>query len=99
MLDIIKRFFSKVAEDNSATEDMKTEHDIRVATCALLVEIARIDKKFTQAEMDLVLAVLKELSNSTVSNVTALAAQADQRKLKYVLKRCLPVQRRYWRHL
>jgi acetoin utilization deacetylase AcuC-like enzyme/nucleotide-binding universal stress UspA family protein len=46
-----------------------------------------------------VLAVLKELSNATVSDVTALAAQADQRKLKYVLKRCLPVQRRYWKHL
>ena len=47
MLDIIKSFFSKGKEDRTKTTDQKTDHDICVATCALFVEIARIDEKFT----------------------------------------------------
>jgi len=40
MIDIVKRFFSKASEDSYQKADQKTEHDIHVATCALLVEIA-----------------------------------------------------------
>jgi acetoin utilization deacetylase AcuC-like enzyme/nucleotide-binding universal stress UspA family protein len=46
-----------------------------------------------------VMAVLKELSNETVSNVAELAAQADQRKLNHVLKRCIPVHHQFWSSL
>jgi acetoin utilization deacetylase AcuC-like enzyme len=45
------------------------------------------------------LAVLKELSNGTVSDVAELAAQADQRKLNHILKRCKPVHRQFWKDL
>ncbi len=45
------------------------------------------------------LAVLKELSNQTVANVADLAAQADQRKLNHILKRCKPVHRQFWKDL
>jgi acetoin utilization deacetylase AcuC-like enzyme/nucleotide-binding universal stress UspA family protein len=46
-----------------------------------------------------VMAVLKELTNETVSNVAELAAQADPRKLNHVLKRCKPVQNQFWNSL
>ena len=78
MLDIVKRFFSKVAEDNSKATDQKTDHDIRVATCALFVEIARIDQEFTQEEMETVLSFLKEKYGLTNAHADALIAEAEK---------------------
>ena len=43
MLDVVKRFFSKITEDDSKTIEEERNHDTRVATCALFVEMARID--------------------------------------------------------
>jgi len=60
MLDAVKRFFSKSDENNSKHPGQQSGHDINVATCALFVEIARIDGKFTQEEMDKVLSILKK---------------------------------------
>ena len=78
MLDILKRFFSKVTEENSRKDDHKTVHDIRVATCALFVEIARIDNTFTQAEMDTLLSILKEKYGLSPEHADALIADAEK---------------------
>ena len=51
MIDIVKRFFSKATTEVSKDSSLKTEHDLRVATCALFLEMARIDETFTQEEM------------------------------------------------
>ncbi len=60
MLDIVKRFFSKATADNSNAANQNTAHDLRVATCALFVEMARIDETFTEAEMESIISILKE---------------------------------------
>ena len=78
MLDIVKRFFSKVTEDGSKTTDQKTDHDVRVATCALFVEISRIDEKFTQEEMDTLLSILKEKYGLSPDHADALIAEAEK---------------------
>ena len=78
MLDIVKRFFSKAAEDKSETTDQKTDHDICVATCALFVEIARIDEKFTQEEMEKLLSILKEEYGLSQEHADALIAEAEK---------------------
>ncbi|UCE55375.1 MAG: hypothetical protein JSV31_08015 [Desulfobacterales bacterium] len=33
---------------------------MRVATCALFLEMARIDETFTEAEMNLILSIVRE---------------------------------------
>ncbi len=78
MLDIVKRFFTKVAEDDSSAIDQKTGHDSRVATCALFVEIARIDEKFTQAETEKILAIIEEKYGLSPEHADALMAQAEK---------------------
>ena len=78
MLDIVKRFFSKVTEDGSKTTDQKTDHDVRVAICALFVEISRIDEKFTQEEMDTLLSILKEKYGLSPDHADALIAEAEK---------------------
>ena len=78
MLDVVKRFFSKVTEDDSKTIDEERNHDTRVATCALFVEMARIDETFTQAEMETILSILKEKYGLSREHADALIAEADK---------------------
>ena len=78
MLDIVKRFFSKGTEDITRTTDQNTVHDIRVATCALFVEIARIDGKFTQEEMETIISILKEKYSLSKEHINALIAEAEK---------------------
>jgi len=78
MLDIIKSFFSKDKEDRTKTTDQKTDHDICVATCALFVEIARIDEKFTQEEMETIISILKEKYSLSQEHADALIAEAEK---------------------
>ena len=60
MLDIVKRFFSKTESETAKNVDQATEHDVRVAACALFVEMARIDEKFTEAEMETILSIVQD---------------------------------------
>ena len=78
MIDIVKRFFSKVPVNSSQEADQKTGHDIRVATCALFVEIASIDEEFTQAEMETLLSILKEKYGLAKEYADALIVEAKK---------------------
>jgi len=78
MLDVVKRFFSKITEDDSKTIEEERNHDTRVATCALFVEMARIDETFTQAEMETILSILKEKYGLSREHADALIAEADK---------------------
>jgi len=77
MIDSLKRFFSKTTMDDSGDANRKTEHDIRVATCALFLEMARIDKSFTEEETDMILSILKEKFGLSEAHADALLAAAD----------------------
>ena len=84
MLDIVKRFFNKATAEVSKDANQDTEHDIRVATCALFVEIARIDEKFTDAEMETILSILKEKYGLSQDHADALIAEAEKELEKSV---------------
>ena len=78
MLDILKRFFSKTESEPAKKVDQATEHDVRVAACALFVEMARIDEKFTEAEMDTILSIVQERYGLSREHADALVAEADK---------------------
>jgi uncharacterized tellurite resistance protein B-like protein len=78
MIDIVKRFFSKPVTEASKTADQKSEHDVRVAACALFVEMARIDEKFTDAEMETILSIVQERYGLSREHADALVAEADK---------------------
>ncbi len=78
MLDIVKRFFSNTAAEVSKDANQKTEHDLRVATCALFLEMARIDETFTQEETDTILTILKQKYGLSQEHADALVAEADK---------------------
>ena len=78
MLDKIKRFFDSTTSRGTKDQDQTSEHDIRVATCALFVEIARIDEEFSDAEMDAILTILKEKYGLSREHADALIAEAEK---------------------
>lgn len=84
MIDVVKRFFGKTTTEVSKGANQNTEHDIRVATCALFVEIARIDEKFTDAEMETILSILKEKYGLSQDHADALMAEAEKELEKSV---------------
>ena len=84
MIDIVKRFFSKATAEVSKDANNKTEHDLRVATCALFLEMARIDEKFTEAEMETILTILKQKYGLSQDHADALIAEAERELEKSV---------------
>jgi uncharacterized tellurite resistance protein B-like protein len=78
MIDVVKRFFNKTATKVSEATGGDAEHDIRVATCALFVEMARIDEKFTEAEMNTILSILRERYGLSAEHADALIAEAER---------------------
>jgi uncharacterized tellurite resistance protein B-like protein len=78
MIDVVKRFFGKPATEVSKDANQNAGHDIRVATCALFVEIARIDEKFSEAEMETILSILKQKYGLSQDHADALIAEAER---------------------
>ena len=77
MFSVVKRFFSSASEDGRETTP-GGGHDVRVAVCALLVEMARIDETFTPAELEAVLSILKDRYGLSAEHAEALIAAAER---------------------
>ena len=52
MLDAIRRFFEESMGGGGEGEGPSEEKDLRLAACALLLEIAHADDEFTEDERD-----------------------------------------------
>src|SRR3989338_8890693 len=59
MRGLIKKFFSKNATESLPQQGNDINLKIRVATCALLLEMANIDDEFNEAEKNDIVNVLK----------------------------------------
>jgi len=80
MIEIVKRFFTKETIPGSIPESSRdSSHDIRVATCALLLEMAQIDGEFSDSEKDQILKTLQEVHGLSEEAVEELlnAAEAE----------------------
>jgi uncharacterized tellurite resistance protein B-like protein len=60
MIDLVKKFFGKTTGSVQADQAKGTSHDIGIATCALLLEMASIDGEFRESERKSILAILKK---------------------------------------
>ncbi len=59
MIDLVKRFFSQVPRDGATAKEESGSHDIRIATCALFLEMSHIDGEFNESERDYVVSILR----------------------------------------
>lgn len=81
MIDHLKKFFGKRTEDGFGQEDKEASHDIRIATCALFLEMANIDGEFSESEQDYVISVLKKDYDLTDEHASALL-ESSREELK-----------------
>ncbi len=84
MIDIVKRFFGKSTEGSTNAQSQESEHDIRLAVCALFVEIARIDGTFSKQELDTLITILNDKYSLSPEHAQALVAAADEELEKSV---------------
>ena len=78
MLERLKRFFAKNNADPTGQSSWSTGHDVRVATCALLLEMARIDGRFSKDEVEGILKILMERYDLDREDADALVKTADR---------------------
>ena len=78
MLDTLKHFFGKTAGKAETTDNDETDHDIHIATCALFVELARIDEEFSPAEMEMILSILNEKYGLSKDHAAQLVAETEK---------------------
>ncbi|KPK29531.1 MAG: hypothetical protein AMK69_06255 [Nitrospira bacterium SG8_3] len=57
-MDLVKRYFGKSTKEGG-TQDADPSHDVRIATCALLLEMANIDGEFGDSERNRIISILK----------------------------------------
>ena len=78
MLDAIKSFFGETMEPESPEEEVG-EQDVRLAACALLIEIAYADDEFTEDENQHLLSAVRRqygLDEGEAEQLVQLAEQA-----------------------
>jgi uncharacterized tellurite resistance protein B-like protein len=60
MIDLVKKFFDKPPQGRPARQGKERLHDVRVATCALFLEMAAIDGEFSDLERERIVSILKK---------------------------------------
>jgi len=60
MLDLVKKFFNRSTDAGPEAKEEESSHDIRIATCALLLEMSSIDGEFSESEREDILSILKK---------------------------------------
>ncbi|MFC1823225.1 TerB family tellurite resistance protein [Thermodesulfobacteriota bacterium] len=60
MVELIKRFINRLTGEKNAGYEEENTHDIKIATCALFLEMAMIDGEFSDSERESILTILKE---------------------------------------
>jgi len=78
MFDTIQRFFKPAVNGENDKEKNSETHNVNVATCALLLEIAQIDGEFSAEEQKNIIEILKQeyqLSDEYIEEITKIAEQ------------------------
>ena len=81
MIDLVKKFFGKSTTNSPGDIGGEKIHDIRVATCALLIEMSNMDGEFSESEKESIISVLKKDYYLSDENTIALI-EASNEELK-----------------
>jgi uncharacterized tellurite resistance protein B-like protein len=77
MIDLVKRFFSQGPQGGGTDKEPAATHDIRMATCALFLEMSYIDGEFSESEREHVVSVLKRDFALSDEHAAALLEEAQ----------------------
>ncbi|MEA1970654.1 MAG: TerB family tellurite resistance protein [Thermodesulfobacteriota bacterium] len=77
MVDLVKKFFGKTAEHGPAGRK-ESVHDVRIATCALLLEMSQIDGDFSESEREGIISIIKREYEVNDEYITEIIETADK---------------------
>ena len=83
MLDAIKSFFSATMEPESPEQEV-AEPDVRLAACALLIEIAYADDEFTEDESQHLLSAVRRQYGLDAGEAEKLLELAERARVEAV---------------
>ena len=83
MIHKLKKFFGK-SSDRPMDRQETTVHDIRIATCALFLEMATIDGSFSESERESIISILRNDYELSDEHATALIEAADEELKKSI---------------
>ncbi len=78
MIDLVKRFLGGGNGPGEMPAGDSGAHDLRVAVCALFLEMGRIDNAFSREEMDALVGILVERYGLSTEDADQLIAAADR---------------------
>lgn len=78
MIDLVKRFFNTTPNEIPKKNEEDDSHDIRVATCALLLEMANIDDEFSPSERENMVLTLKKNFQLSDDHAMELINQTEE---------------------
>jgi len=81
MIDLVKGLFAKSQGAGSAEQGKTASHDIRLAVCALFLEMANIDGEFSGSERENVISLLKRHHGLPDEHIPELM-EASKKELK-----------------
>jgi uncharacterized tellurite resistance protein B-like protein len=77
MIDLVKKYFGKRTKKSPAGRE-ESSHDIRIATCALLLEMSQIDGEFSESEREGILSIIKMEYEVDDEYISAIIETADK---------------------
>ena len=83
MIDSLKKFFGR-SSDWTVDRRETALHDIQIATCALLLEMATIDGEFNASEKERIISILKMNYSLSDEDATVLIEAADEELKKSI---------------
>lgn len=63
MIDLLKKFFHADKDISRNSSEIDSAHDIRIATCAIFLEMANIDGEFSESERQDIVNIFKDKYN------------------------------------
>jgi uncharacterized tellurite resistance protein B-like protein len=76
--ELLRKFFGKSEVERVAGKGGAASYDVRIATCALLLEMANIDGQFNESERESIIRILKEDYQLSDEHTMALIETADE---------------------
>jgi len=78
MIDLVKKFFGKRNHNDSSHQRREKSHDIRIATCALLLEMSHTDGEFSASERESIISIMKRNFDLSDEHATALLEASNK---------------------
>jgi uncharacterized tellurite resistance protein B-like protein len=78
MINLLRDFFGKARVPVASGETQEARHDVRIATCALFLEMAHIDGEFSEEEQAHIISILKSKYQLTDEFAAALMGAARE---------------------